>query len=206
SGHISLSPETYGLLPAEADQLQAATDLYVEALRITSSPSTRTSPAIANKNDTAAELRRVAGLISSRIQGMATVTDAQKIALGLTVRKPRVRRLPAPEHAPELMIEDAHRHRVAIRLIDRATGRRGRPADVAGATVFSYVGEKPNADTLRGWDFETSTARTKLILHLDPALPPGTKVWLRAFWTNRRCERGPLCNPVATRVQFPLTA
>jgi hypothetical protein len=88
-----------------------------------------------------------------------------------------------------------------LRLSEPGTQRRGKPANVRGATTFSYVGEQPPPD-VEGWKFETSVTRTELYLDFPTTLPSGTKVWLTAFRFNSKSESGPACPPVVSRVGF----
>jgi hypothetical protein len=133
------------------------------------------------------------------IDGTATVTDAQRLDLGLNVRATPAP-IPAPSQAPNLDVAGRLGTTVTIKLHDGSTsGRRRKPAGVQGASVFSFVGTggaTPPAE-LADWKFEGNTTRTKIDVQFDAALAPGTLVWLCAFWFNPRGQAGPGCTPVS---------
>jgi len=51
-----------------------------------------------------------------------------------------------------------------------------------------------------------NTTQTRTAVRFNGELPPGTKVWLSAFWCNPRLQSGPPCNPVSTNIAGGLAA
>ena len=200
-GLTTASPATYGLTAAQADTFLALLDDYRGAFDLATEPSTRTGPAVAAKNTARDALRDEARRQISIVDGQAGVSPAQRLALGLNVRKPRPTPSPRPTSAPLIEVQSGVGNNLLVRLLNAAApGRRGRPEGVIGATLFSYVGEAPAADE-SAWTYEGNVSRRTVTLAFGPALPAGTKVWVTAFWYNRRAESGPPAAPVSATLQ-----
>jgi hypothetical protein len=112
------------------------------------------------------------------------VTDTQLVALGLLPRPTRTP-VPPPATAPVIDVVSTSGNTVKLRL--HAAGdstRRGKPAGVDGASVFSFVGATP-PDTETEWTFEGVAWQRPLLDVTFPAgTAPGAKVWFTAFWFN----------------------
>jgi len=85
ANQISDSPESFGLSPSDAAAYQSLSDIYIASYEVANAPGTRTKGTVIAKNDARAALRAMASTLARKINGTATVTDAQKIGLGLSV-------------------------------------------------------------------------------------------------------------------------
>ena len=139
------------------------------------------------------------------IQASPAINNDKRAALGITVPDTDPTPVPPPEDAPQLDIVSVEGRTVKLRLRDAATGKRKKPEGVATATVLSYVGEDIPAD-IRDWSFEGNDTRLDTEVAFGDEFTPATKVWLTAFWSNRRGESGPACAPVSTHLGFGVTA
>ena len=201
---ITPTPTLFGLTAAQAAAFGSLTDVYSAALLVCQSPATKTKTAVAAKAQALVNLKANAKLLISIIEGQAAVTNSQKIALGLKIRSASTP-IPAPADAPALDVVSVSGWTVKIKLHDtNPASKRGRPAGVAGASVFSFVpttpGQTPPAD-VSAWTFEGSTSKTSMEIAFSPSVAPGTQVYLCARWFNPRSAAGPLCSPVSTNVQ-----
>lgn len=86
SAKINQFPEMYGLLPSEAEDYALANAAYAEAYQRAASAATATPAAVQARRDAKKVLRRKASLLTRKIAGTETVSDAQKLTLGLSVR------------------------------------------------------------------------------------------------------------------------
>jgi hypothetical protein len=200
-GNIDADPAKYGLSPA---QTGAYSDLHAAfaATLQANLPQFRSKATTLLKNDARAALVADARLLVNLINGQKTLTDADKIGIGLPVRSKPTQNAP-PDEAPFIEIVSVRGHTVSIRL-----GRSGvvgtKPAGVQGATLFRCISEDvptPMSD----WRFIGNFGRNAIDIDFPGALPPGAKVWLSAQWINTRLEGGPLCQAVSTHLQggFP---
>jgi hypothetical protein len=139
-------------------------------------------------------------VLYTTIQASPAVTDAQKVQLGITVRKTTPSPVPPPSTAPTLTVAAVAGRTASVRLGDAQNPhRRGKPAGVAGASVFSFVGAVAPAD-LNAWKFEGNVGRPEIDITFPSTLAAGTTVWLTAFWFNNRKQSGPACDPVSANL------
>jgi hypothetical protein len=191
----------YGVTLQQAQELDDRQVEYSAAFFAAVNPYTRTRGKVAAKSDARERLRHAAQFIVSIIRGQPHLTSAQKIAIGLTVRRPRRRHVKAPEVAPELVIRSVSGNTVSLRLNRPAARRRtGKPADVTGAIIMCAAGEQ--MPPREAWRMMTTTSSARAEVTFPATYPPGTCVWLAAMWINRRQERGPMSRPVSVHVQF----
>jgi hypothetical protein len=142
--------------------------------------------------------------VAKIIGGTSTVTAEQKIDLGLGVRATPAL-IPPPGVRPIVSIVGVSGRVVGVRVRDgAASGRPRKPAGVAGANVYSFVGEAFPTDPT-SWKFEGATTRTKLDVLFPDSVPRGAQVWICATWYNPRAQTGPVSNPVMTYLQGGLS-
>jgi hypothetical protein len=192
---ITASPVDYGLVAGQASAftgLVAGFQTWLTACE----PTVRNKASTAAKNAARAAMKLSATQLANIINGQPAVSDAQKIALGLTVRG-SYSPVPVPADPPALAIVSVIGRTVKIRVHSSATVTRARPAGVTGATVFSYVGTTPPGD-LSTWRFQGSTSKAVIDVTFSDTAPAGSAVWLIAFWYNGKGQSGPACSPVPT--------
>jgi hypothetical protein len=199
SNLITATPTAYGLTSAQATAYLAVHTAYATALAACD-PASRSKSNVVAKNAARTTLKTQAKLLANLVNGTATVTNAQKTALGLNVRaKPQP--IPAPSAAPGLDVISVSAWTVSLKLHDSAAGsKRGKPAGVSGASIFSFVGPVAPND-IGSWQFEGNTGKTKVDITFPNTTAAGTKIWLTAFWFNGRKQSGPACAPVSTNLQ-----
>jgi hypothetical protein len=197
---VTLKAAALGVpLPLAASN-QAAADDYAAAYATATDPATRTAAAVADKSDkrraSVASTRRVAAVVRANPDlGPHVMAD-----LGLRPRDARHSPSPAPEAPPAVNVLSVFGCTARVRLTDPANpARRGKPDHVAGAQVFSHVGETAPAN-LSDWTNEGNTGRTALDLVFPPTLEPGARVWITARWFGPRFQNGPTAPPVTTRL------
>jgi hypothetical protein len=192
---IVANPTLYGLTVPLATAYAALHDDFAEAYTAAIDPGTRTPAAIILKNTAMDALKANARQLAKLVQGTPTVTDEQRGLLGLTVPAERTPINP-PTETPVLEVIGRLGTIVSIKLHDGSGSRRGKPAGVAGATVFSYVGATPPVD-VGAWTFQGNTTRNTVDVEFPVGTAAGTTVWLCAFWYNPRGQSGPGCAPVS---------
>jgi hypothetical protein len=201
SAKINADAPLYGLTEPAAAEYAVLQQAFAQTYAVAQSPSTDTSSATAAKEADRVALERATRPLVRLIKANPNVTDEMRVNLGLSPQTQRRRRVPAPDAAPSLLVVGSVGGAVRVRLSDLTSLRRGKPRDVNGAVIFGHAGDNPPADP-REWNVKAITSRATAQLHFSPNLPPGTKVWLTACWTNARQERGPLCEPVFTHLTY----
>lgn len=195
---ITDTPTAFGLVAGDAAAYGLVHDVWAAALAACD-PAQRNKTATVAKNAARANLKNAAILLANKVYSTSTVSDAQKVELGIPPRSAPTT-VPVPASAPVMEVISVSDWTVRMRL--RAAGgvSRGKLPGTAGASVFSYVGPTPPTD-IASWKFEGNCGRvTRIDVAFDNALAPGTKVWLCAFWFNGRKQSGPACTPVSANL------
>ncbi len=193
--HVAADPGAFGLTPDQAGRLSKAHAAFAAAYRRSVTPVSAGPVATLEKNVAREKLmieaRRCAGVVRSDPR----VSAAQMVELGLRVRRPKRRRVPAPEQAPGLRVRAAEGHRFELRLIDLQTGRCRKPGDVGGATLMYTVGKHPSSNA-SDWTWLCNTANPRVTWTRPSDVRPGERVWFTACWFSPTSEPGPLATPV----------
>lgn len=200
---IVADPVQFGLTPLLAAQYDLLFQDFANKYRTASQASTSTRPAVLAKNESRRALEAESRRLSRLIQATAGVTEAQKRGLGLTVRDTQPTPLPRPATPPRVSLKLLYGSTIRVTLRDLDSPRRGKPAGIAGATVFTHVGNLP-PDSLSKWRMEGVTTRPTMDVTIgNGAQPvaPGAKVWVTAYWQNPRGQRGPAASPQYTHIQ-----
>ena len=196
---ITVAPTTYGLTAAQATAFTALSTAYAGAYAAASNPNTRNKSLVAAKNAARDALKNSARLLASIINGQPTVTDQQKLALGLNVRA-QPQNWPVPQKAYcKVMSVTGRTVKVALSESDSTSSRRGLPAGVQGCTVFSMVGPTPS-DDISTWKFEGNSGRSVFEIAWPATVPAGATVWVTAFYFNGRKQSGPAADPTSTQL------
>ena len=201
SNRISTAPTVYGLTAALASSFEEKYAAYQSAQNTATDPGTRTSPAIRNRDVLREAAKVMARQLAKLVEGTASVTDAQKLELGLTVRK-KPTPIPAPASRTGVDLVGTRSNRVDIHIHDSASpSKTGKPAGAVAAWVYTYVGETYPSDPAL-WMFQGAATRGKYTVEFDASVPAGTQVWICAAWVNAKQETGPASLPVTTFLQY----
>jgi hypothetical protein len=205
SAKLTATPVAFGVTAAQATALAALVTTWVDALAVVEDPATKTRAAIAAKNAARAPLKAEARELARIINAFPSITNEQRIELGLTPRDGTISPINPPTECPSLRVVSAIGRILKIKLQGQDTSRRGKPEGVAGATLFSFVGDEAPAD-IGQWKFEGSITRTEFDIEFAPSVAAGAKVWLCAFWFSPRSQSGPACEPVAAYIAGGVSA
>lgn len=205
STKITAAPTTYGLTAAQAAAFATLYTNFDDAMRALQDPVTQSPSFVAAKNAAKDALVNGPGgirALAAIVQATPGITDQNLIDLRLTVRDREPSPVPPPEFAPEIDVFPPVVRTVKIRLHNEKTiGRRGKPDGAIGATIFSHVGELPPAlDDIAAWKLEMQTGQTTAEIEFPSTVPPGSTVWITAYWYNRRGETSPATPPVNTNL------
>ena len=196
--------ESVGVSLVEAEAFHALFLVAEGAFGRANVPETRTSPAVRAKDDAMAAAERRARELVRVIVSRETVTDEQRVELGLRVPKRTRSRVGPPKAAPRLRVAGVEAGRVCLMLNDAdeaANGRPRRPRGVKAATVMMHAGEGL-PERWGEWSLVRSTSDKRVVVDLDGSLEPERRVWFTAFWLSPTLEAGPPCAPVGVRVGF----
>jgi hypothetical protein len=190
---ISNKPAQYGLGDAIVEAYQALQEDFSAKLTAAVDPGTRGKRTVFLKDESRKLLVAETRKIAKQINGMISVTNDQRQALGLTIAETKRTPAPVPQQKPFIKVLKMDGRTVSIRL-QQDSSRRGKPAKVMNATILTHTGPTmPTASS--GWDFVTNTGKTQLDIPFAPSAT-GDTVWITAFWNNERNESGPAATPL----------
>jgi len=201
SQKLNSDPSLYGIPAEQASAYAELTRVFTALYRECNNSGGDSSTNYVAKETARVALEKATRPIVGTIKANRSVSDAMRVELGLGARPVRRRRIGQPESAPRVRVLDMGINTVKIRLEDSEVMRAGKPRDVSGALIWMCAGENPPADK-REWNFVGATSRVVTDMNFKQAIPPGTRVWIAAAWSNSRQETGPWSNPVFAYVPF----
>lgn len=196
-------PVGYGVTAEEAAAYAALLAEAEAAYEQANTPETRTSVVVAWKDEALSALRAMSRVLVKVIKARPSVTNEQRVLLGLAARRSaRTTKIQRPEAMPVVRVDRVMGWRLELRLSDPdATGRRRLPTGVSGAAVMVYVGDQPPM-SIEQWQYAGTTSKTRVALEVRPGLTPGTRVWYTARWLSPTYQPGPVASPTSVRVGF----
>lgn len=198
---VSAASATYNMTATECTALTTLSTAFVTAYNAARVDGQRSKSLTAAKDSAKAALIEPLRAYYAQIASMTTVTDQQKIDLGIVVRK-LPSPTPAPSTEPVVTVVSVRGRTVTLRLRDGSSSHRiGRPVGVAAATVLSYVGATPPT-SITGWNLEGVVSKTVVDVTFPDSVAPGAQVWFTCYWLNRKSQSGPACDPVNTYLQL----
>ena len=204
SAVASDTPAVYGLTSAEQSAVSAAASHFQTRLAIATDPYTRTSVAVAEKDVARANAEAIVRPIAARISVSATITDPQKVAIGVTVRAQSAGPIPPPTDSPAL----------ALYSLATGTGKFGysvagsigksKPYGVVGVEIWQHVSSSGHTTNPSDAVYVGSFTKTPFRLNF-PGTDAGKSLSLFARFTTRSgpggaVQRGPWSEPLQTIV------
>lgn len=197
---VGLIPATYGLTPTQILAYTNANTVWTTAYETANNPQTRTKGTIAAKNAARKVIRDMSSDLAKIIDGNPTVTDQQKIDINLNVRKTPAP-IPASTVSPAVDLVSVTNRTVMVHIHDSAaSNKRGKPAGVVAAWVYTFIGQNYPADPA-AWEFVGSATRAKHEIVFADSVAAGQQAWIRCAWINRKQQAGPFSEPITTNIQ-----
>lgn len=196
---LTATPALYGMLAADATAISNAYTTWHAAYVAASNVLTRTRSTVATKD--AQKILSISLLREQYniIKANPSVTDPNKIAIGIRVSDPVPTPVPAPTTNPVMAVIPSGTLQQLINMVDVTTPTtRAKPAGVSGALVVRKivaVGQpipEPETCTLLGF-----YTRTPFYVTEFAPTDTGKVAYYYARWTNAKGEEGPW-SPVAS--------
>jgi hypothetical protein len=194
----NLNYASYGITKEIADDYVQKKNDFATKLQAATDPSTRGKRTVFLKDESKRTLVELTRKVVKQITGMMTVTDAQRQELGITVPSGSRTPVPPPSAQPFIQVTKVKGRTVTIELRQEEE-RRGKPAKVTGAQIYTCTGTTP-PEAPGDWVFMTAVSKTTVELPFGPS-STGDTVWITASWTNAKNETGPAADEV--RVNLP---
>ena len=202
---LTVAPSIYHM---DATEVAAYSNLHeryisaVESVVTAREAGVRSKATTAAKNAARTDLLRLARDIYGSVAASSTISDADKILLGVNIRDVKPSPAPVPTERPMLAIEAVVGRTLTVSIGPNEAGDRRRRRDdgITGAYVYSFVGEDYPSDPSQ-WLFQGNAMRDSYDVTLGENVVAGARVWVCCSFVNRRAEGGPVSLPVSANVQ-----
>ena len=133
-----------------------------------------------------------------QLQANPNMTDAQRAALGITLRQAMKTSVGVPTSQPLATIDASDRLRHIINFVDQDTPtRRAKPSGVMGCEIWVKVGSLPaDPSELQFLGLDTQAPYTAQYQGADA----GKTAYYMLRWVNRRGEPGPWSQTVSATI------
>ena len=187
----------FGITADQASQIAALNDGFATALSAWQNPTTRTPVTSTQKTDARLALIAGAKYLVNTINSNPATTDAQRSTLNIPIRKTPTP-IPAPDQSPMIDVAAVNGRTVTLKL-HNDSAKRGKPASIQGASVFTYVGDTAPTDP-SAYTFQGLISKTRFEITFPDSTTANT-VWVTANWFNGKGQTGNACAPV--RINLP---
>jgi hypothetical protein len=198
AARIAADPAAYGLSAGDAAAISAVVGAWEAAYRVAAAPSTRTQPAVLQKDEARRAAERTIRGFASRIRVNDDIPSDRKAALGIRPVPRSYARVQPPQSAPTLTVTEigAARHTLIAR--DRGDVGGGpsesrKPPGAIGLLLFRIVADEPvrTPDKAEFLGFVTRGLVESLFTTADR----GKTATYFARWTNAKGQMGPWSVP-----------
>ena len=195
--NAAVTPSAFGLTTAQVGAYEAAFNAYRDALLVARNEATRTRLTIGEKDVARDALRLISRQLAKVVEATVSVTDNQKRALRLNVRK-KPSPIPMTNERPvnRIVGVDGRTVTVGIQAGTEQT-KTARPKGIVSTLVYYFVGETYSSDPML-WSFWGATTEHKPKVTLPDSVPAGSQVWFLCSWLSARGETSMPSMPVST--------
>ena len=196
---LTANPTAYGEDAPSALVVQNAYDAWSAAYVLATDPSTRTPTTVADKDAERVALDATARPVALRINARTSVSNLQRTALGITVRKLTRTPVAAPTTAPVLTLRSQIAGVARLQIRDESTPTtKAKPLGVIGVDLHVFVGDTPPV-SFAEYPLVKTTGKTPNTLPFSGA-QSGMTANVVARWTTRSgpggtAQKGPWSVP-----------
>jgi hypothetical protein len=144
---LTSNPTGYGLLAADATAVSGAYSTWHSSFGTATDPSTRTSATIADKDTERANAEALVRPLAVSIINNASVTNMEKVAIGVTVPSTVPTPIPAPTTSPTLILQSAQTLLHTMQYRDSSAPLvKAKPFGVVSLELYAQVGVTAGID------------------------------------------------------------
>jgi len=137
---LTATPATYGLLAGDAVLVTNAQVAYSDALTLSQDPNTRTPVTVAAKDAARASAEFVARPYAVNISLNPSVSNGDKVAIGVTVRSNIPTPIPAPVTAPTIALISAMPLVQQLQVRPTGASNKAKPQGAVAIEIARSVG------------------------------------------------------------------
>lgn len=197
----SAAPQEFGLSEADMEQYGLLHQAWSAAYAACMVEGGKSAALVRRKETAKAAILPFARQLYSFIQSSLSVSDANKLLMGVTIPKSNPTPTAPPDLAPLIAVLSVVGRSARFKLTDASapTSRR-RPINAAGAMIMIYAGPTPPGSDV-GWKPYCQTGKPMFTVQFANDIAPGTPCWVIARWYSRRGEYSPASSPAQVYLQ-----
>jgi hypothetical protein len=196
---LESDPQRYGFTdPRMFDYYQRAIRRFIKAVDAVASPASRTPGAVADKNRARKEAVALCRSFAMQLKWDSTLTDDEKIALGIRIDEAPPEKAKLPEGAlpgslgfPQLVVLSSPNGGHVIRYRDPLSPSKAKPKGVSHLLLFGAIGGKPNMRTTHARLLGAYSIRKFEIMYPMACGLEGLYVTYYGRWLTTRGEMSP---------------
>jgi hypothetical protein len=174
SGRVTADAAGYGLTLEQAMAVGEAVGGFSSAYEAATNRETRTPVNVEAKNVAKRAMIDEVRQAVKIIQAWPGMTDAKRSALGITIPDTTPTPVGAPTTTPTVRVRSVEGRLLNLQLKDPGIERRGKPANVRGAWLYTHVGEDMPTFEQMAFRGETGRNYTQVVMPAD--VPVNAKV------------------------------
>jgi hypothetical protein len=188
--NLGTSLERFGFPEERYKVLVKLLDVFTRKMKRATSPGTRTSVAIHNKDEAREILKKeIRQAVKEYLAHNHRLSRPDRIELGLPVYDEKPSPAPAIHSYPMVSVDIHQTQRHTLKVHDSETKRMRRPTYASGFEIWRKVGgTAPVADS--EWELVELALHSPHVLDY-PMRERGQWVYYRFRWVNTRGEKGP---------------
>jgi hypothetical protein len=197
--YANLHKDDWNLDPGETTPLAALRSEFEDARNQNDNLQAQARAARSTKDAARAHSEEFIRPLVARLQTNASVTDAQRLALGITVRSTSRSPTAAPSTKPVATVDTTQRLQHTIAFVDELTPTsRAKPDGAMGCEIWVKVDGPPPADPSELQYLATDT-RSPYLAEFDGA-KAGKIAYYMLRWVSTRGEKGPWSQTVSATI------
>ncbi|WP_017714874.1 hypothetical protein [Kamptonema formosum] len=199
ASYLSGNLEDLGLTEEQIAPIPEAQNKWLSAYNNHIAAQAAAESACQNKEDTRKAYQEALRRLVKQLQASPEVTDAQRMALGITVREASKRAVGVPVARPLARVDASDRLQHTIHFVGEDTPtRRAKPAGVMGCELWVKIGGAPPADPSELTFLGLDTATPYVAKYAGEHSGKIAHYMLR--WVSTRGDRGPWSQTVSAMI------
>jgi hypothetical protein len=203
STRATATPAAFQISVADESALMNLQQVYSDAyaaLVAARDSGTRSQSLTATKDVAKAAMLVLLRKLYTQVQVNPAVTEANKVLIGVHIKKTNPSPKPAPIARPGMDVVSVFGRTITLNIHDSASStKRAKAPNTTQAFVYTFVGTSYPSDPSL-WQFNGFATTNKHEITLPDSVPAGAQIWICAAWANQR-GIGPTSLPISTNIQ-----
>jgi hypothetical protein len=187
--YLEVHAELFGIDPILVIKLRGNINVYIVAFNKANSAEATRSDLLYRQEQAAVVSTIVREFVNKFLRYNDSVTNEDRLSLGLTIPDHTPSPIPPPATWPEAIIKILGERRIAIGFRDYGSNQRGKPKDVTGCEIRRLISDT-RPESIEDMLASVFSTRSPYIFTFDES-ERGKTVYFCLRWENARGQKGP---------------